>query len=240
MSQTQKEKNLFRPGIDQIPDEFVVGEHYPAPAFFGESRIALSALRLKIEKEREDARHDAKFPSFLNAKEWNKDIEKRISEGTEFGVIFIDFDSFNLVNNTLGHGEGDMLIESFGQMLEKHFRRNTDRLGKVSTDEEPTLIARYGGDEFGITTDLPLDRRREGETASDQMDKELQYFNALSDDFINSRVNSGRLRELGFGISAGAIIYSPSHPESPAQVKDRADRAMYEAKAKNKQGTLSR
>ena len=58
-------------------------------------------------------------------------------------MLFLDFDRFKLVNDSLGHSAGDALLIELARRLQA-FVRPTD------------LIARLGGDEFAI-----LDRGHE-------------------------------------------------------------------------------
>ncbi len=57
--------------------------------------------------------------------------------GDRFAVLFVDLDSFKAVNDTLGHGVGDQLLESV-----------TKRLRSSLRDED--AIARLGADEFAV------------------------------------------------------------------------------------------
>lgn len=52
-------------------------------------------------------------------------------------VVFIDIDKFKLVNDTYGHGVGDMVLQGLTHILQQQLR---------SSD----LLARYGGEEFVV------------------------------------------------------------------------------------------
>ncbi len=54
-----------------------------------------------------------------------------------FSLAFIDIDDFKEVNDTLGHGDGDILLCTVTDVMKYHLRR---------TD----VLARLGGDEFAI------------------------------------------------------------------------------------------
>ena len=60
---------------------------------------------------------------------------KRVKQS--LGLLFIDLDGFKLVNDTLGHGIGDLLLKEVSERLKKCVR-NGD------------TVARLGGDEFTI------------------------------------------------------------------------------------------
>jgi diguanylate cyclase (GGDEF)-like protein/PAS domain S-box-containing protein len=57
-----------------------------------------------------------------------------------FAVLFLDFDGFKLINDSLGHSEGDSLLKMIAQRLESLLRGDD-------------IVARLGGDEFTILLD---------------------------------------------------------------------------------------
>ena len=127
--------------------------------------------------------------------------------GMECGVLFIDLDSFKLVNDTYGHAAGDaVLIEAA--------RRIEGLLG-------PEMIAaRLGGDEFavlvcGVTHQLELAAL--GGTIVSTLSMPI-----VRDDMV-----------LPCGASVGVAI-GPEHGEDGSTLLRAADIALYEAKARGR------
>ena len=55
-------------------------------------------------------------------------------------MFFIDANNFKLINDSLGHQFGDMVLQEIGRRLQKNFR-------------EVDTVARFGGDEFAVLMD---------------------------------------------------------------------------------------
>jgi diguanylate cyclase (GGDEF)-like protein len=72
--------------------------------------------------------------------QWQLALRKKSS----FLLLYIDIDRFKEINDTFGHKEGDKALQDFAAALKECFR---------TTD----ILARIGGDEFALTTDVPPD-----------------------------------------------------------------------------------
>lgn len=124
-----------------------------------------------------------------------------------FAVLFLDFDRFKLINDSLGHGIGDQLLVAIARRLEGCLR-----LGDT--------VARLGGDEFAIlledidSTDAPM-----------RVAEQIQH--ALKVPFLLD--NYEVFITTSIGIVQGSIGY-----KCPEEVLRDADTAMYHAKAKGK------
>ncbi len=64
--------------------------------------------------------------------------------GTGFGVLFVDLDRFKVVNDTLGHRAGDVVLISVAERL-------------VAATRDTDFVARNGGDEFVVIAEDAAD-----------------------------------------------------------------------------------
>src|SRR6185437_11955332 len=87
--------------------------------------------------------------------------------GIAVGVLFCDMDGFKMVNDTLGHDVGDMILVEVGRRIDGCLR-------------EDDTVARLGGDEFAIILD--------GTTHIDAVDAGSRVLQALREPFdVNGR-----------------------------------------------------
>lgn len=123
--------------------------------------------------------------------------------GTQVGLMFVDLDRFKQINDTMGHGFGDLLLQAVAERLESCIRCND-------------TVARLGGDEFAVLlVNLP-DAREAEITARRIVDYFRLPFNILE-------------REIFITASLGIAIYPVDESES-GNLLAKADAAMYEAK----------
>lgn len=127
-------------------------------------------------------------------------VSKR--EGTTFAILAIDLDGFKAVNDSLGHGGGDVVLQQIsGRLLE--------------AVRESDTVARWGGDEFTILLAGAND-----ESAS-ALARKLQHT-------IPSPVRvAGQLAVVGATI--GVASYPEAGSDLQALLSS-ADRAMYRGK----------
>jgi len=80
--------------------------------------------------------------SFVDAV--NDALRRATASGSPVGVLFLDLDHFKLINDSMGHHAGDELLQAVAPRLRTHLRPGD-------------IVARFGGDEFGILVDRLAD-----------------------------------------------------------------------------------
>ena len=135
----------------------------------------------------------------------------RLDPARRFAVLFIDFDRFKQVNDTLGHQAGDQMLREIAERLRRNLR---------ASDFDPnsntgSLVARLGGDEFVLLA------RVNGEGAAQSLARRLLA--ALAPPFQLGG------REVQAAASIGIVLADQGSASAEHLLRD-ADVAMYEAK----------
>ena len=171
-----------------------------------------NALRRSEELFRHQALHDSltKLPNRPLFMDRLKHALDRVDRSTdEIAVLFVDLDNFKLVNDSLGHKEGDRLLVSVARRLRECLRPGD-------------TLARFGGDEFVILLEdvAGVDEATE---VAERLAGRLQAPVML------------RGQEVFVKASIGIVSSSPDGRHTdPEDLLSNADVAMYEAKKKGK------
>jgi len=120
-------------------------------------------------------------------------------------LIFIDLDHFKEINDQFGHSVGDQFLKQIAQKLSSLFR---------TTD----LVARYAGDEFVAI--LPATAGEGAMILAKRIQEALGNYQIMV-----------RGRTLQVSVSIGVDTYESAEGIGGVTLIDRADKAMYEAKA---------
>ncbi len=217
---------------EQIPAEFDVGYLRADGGRFW-ARVSarpidvdgvphLTGMVLDITRHREAERrlrfhatHDA-LTGLPNRLMFQEALERTIEQSRreqrhDYAVLFLDLDGFKLVNDSLGHAAGDLLLVTLAEKI------STALAGEA-------MVARYGGDEFTILPNGPCDGARASAIAREVI--------ALFDSPFD-------IGEQGAWSSAsiGIVLGRPEY-RTPTQILRDADTAMYRAKAAGKSGFM--
>jgi len=167
---------------------------------------AARKLRLQVEENEYQALHDT-LTNLPNRTLFRDRVEQAIlqarREDSRFSLLIMDLDRFKEINDTLGHRNGDLILQAI-----------EPRLRGVLRDVDS--IARFGGDEFAVL--LP------GAANSDAaMRVASKITTALSRPFM--------LKGLTLDVEASiGIAIFPDHGNDVDTLVQRADVAMYMAK----------
>lgn len=130
---------------------------------------------------------------------------------TELALLFVDLDDFKRVNDTYGHPTGDALLRHVAEALRAEYR---------SFDQ----VARYGGDEFVVI--LPNVRGPRADIAASRALTVLREIHIARPDGSHE----------GITVSCGVAEWV--EPEGPAELLERADKALRGSKAAGKDGLV--
>jgi diguanylate cyclase (GGDEF)-like protein len=126
-------------------------------------------------------------------------------EGWPVALLMVDIDGFKLINDRLGHLQGDERLRRIAEILAHGLLRSSD------------FAARYGGDEFAIL--LPATDR----TGAEAVARRLCNSVALAAGEAERRLLEGT-------VSIGGATLSPVPEDSAAALVAAADEALYLAK----------
>jgi diguanylate cyclase (GGDEF)-like protein len=127
----------------------------------------------------------------------------------EVALCMIDIDAFKAFNDTLGHPAGDELLREVARAIQESLR---------AID----IIARYGGEEFAVIL-LDTDGPEGLKTAQKICEA------------VRGRTFAGEEHQPGgrLTVSVGVAAY-PEHAGAQAELIEKADLALYEAKRRGK------
>lgn len=128
--------------------------------------------------------------------------------GQQSVVAMLDLDHFKQVNDTYGHGKGDMVIKALANLL-RHRLRSTD------------IIGRYGGEEFMVVLQ------------DCSMDKAIKVLESLNQDFARLVFNGGNQE---FSVSFSAGVAALNEFGSGEEALEAADHALYQRKKAGRNG----
>ncbi len=153
-----------------------------------------------------------------NRERFRKELEQvsrdALESGNDGAVLFLDLDRFKRVNDSLGIGEGDRLLEAVGRRL-REAARAWD-LANGDTSGGPSMVARLGGDEFTILMPRLRDSADAARLARRVIDAVRRPFEI-----------SGH--QVFLGLSVGAAVF-PRDGADPETLLRHADLAMAAAK----------
>ncbi len=143
-------------------------------------------------------------------------IRARDSANFRYAVMFLDFDRFKLVNDSLGHDVGDALLVQIANRLRGQIRFSTG--SNAGTPRH--VVSRLGGDEFVILLDGIADV------------DDATFVAQMLLDVLSTPYQLGT-HEVYSTVSMGIVFGDRTYDRAEDVLRD-ADTAMYEAKRAGK------
>ncbi len=128
--------------------------------------------------------------------------------GKRGALLYMDLDNFKVLNDTLGHDMGDMLLMRVAERLKQSVR-------------ESDTVSRFGGDEFVV---LLENLNKEYQSALNEVDK-------ITKQILTNLGKPYQLDDIEYTStpSIGVALYG-EHGNTPDELIKNADIAMYKAK----------
>jgi diguanylate cyclase (GGDEF)-like protein len=169
---------------------------------------AMLETLLAQEQSRHLAMHDS-LTGIFNRQGMDDQLSRfRPQVGRTMAIVSLDLDSFKAVNDTYGHGAGDLVLMQVARIISSH-------VGQAD------IVARMGGDEFMIV--VP--------------DCDAQAVKALGRNLVQAICQERFVLESGtvarVGASAGYACF-PEDASTTLELRLRADQALYDAKDSGK------
>ena len=200
----------------QVAGSLLVGSHQPNRVYSAADReillafaehVSLAVTDAKTLEAMHQAFHDsltglASRSLFMDRVEHALALGARGEKGS-VAVLFIDLDRFKMVNDTLGHGAGDLLLVHVGERLRACLRASD-------------TAARLGGDEFAVLL-------QDAATATEAEGVAERIIEAIAAAFLINDKEVFVDASIGIAVSAASDI-------SADDLLRNADVAMYQAK----------
>jgi diguanylate cyclase (GGDEF)-like protein len=139
-----------------------------------------------------------------------KELNRAKTQFTTFSLAILDLDNFKKFNDTFGHLKGDKLLEFVAKLLLKECKPHN------------FVVARYGGEEFTVI--MPEKDEKEA----------FRFINTLRKQLNDSHYEGVDIFPHGcISFSAGVTEYRKGITDK-SQLLDKADQALYYAKAQGK------
>lgn len=126
--------------------------------------------------------------------------------GASLGVLFIDLDGFKAVNDTLGHKQGDVLLQEIANNIKESLRQDD-------------LVVRIGGDEFVVVIS----------------NANTEVLARIAEKMLGLCASELPHESGSIVVSASiGVSHYPSDARNVTELLEFADQAMYQAKVEGK------
>ena len=167
------------------------------------------SLKTALERQRhvqdmEQAAYTDALTGLRNRRSFSEDLRALAQQQRPYSVVMIDLDGMKAVNDTHGHAEGDLLLQTFARQLIR---------GLYASD----LAYRLGGDEFALVLkDPPADAEVLAQIIGERLKRTVAW-----------------TRALGFATIDASLGWAsvPQDAQDGQAALELADQRMYQHKA---------
>jgi len=165
----------------------------------------IAYLKQELEAVKQSARTDS-LTGLLNRGAFNHELNEICKNtSTDTALLLFDLDHFKDINDTYGHLVGDKVIQFFAELLKKY-------------SGEDCMSARYGGEEMALLMT----------NTSEQ--KAVKIADTIRVHLANSRIKKRGHDEAIDQVTVSVGISMKNQQDIPADMIERADKALYQSK----------
>ncbi len=182
------------------------------------SLLGLSRYQMVVREKQQLAKEVGRDPltRMFNQGSLYKRLEEELAIAKRYhrslSYLMVDIDNFKEVNDRFGHRRGDQLLKQVARTIRRTIRK-------------ADVLARYGGDEFGII--LPETDTKGGYVQAERIRKAICQ--------IRLPISSRKIR---CAVSIGVASFFDETTQTVEDLIRRADEALYLAKNQGKNRTI--
>jgi len=136
-------------------------------------------------------------------------------EKKPLGLIMFDIDNFKIYNDTYGHPQGDVLLQTIAEILRRTLNRASD------------IAVRWGGEEFCVL--LP----------DTDINGTINIAEQIRTNIMNTIIPCTDGKVTNITVSLGAVSMIPESKDAMADYLSEVDKLLYTAKRSGKNRTCS-
>ncbi len=169
------------------------------------SSLEIAKLKEELNAVKKASRTDG-LTGLLNRGAFNNELNTVCQQtNTDIALALFDIDHFKKVNDTYGHVLGDKVLQYFSGLLQKHAGNNH-------------LVARYGGEEMAMIL------------MNISLKEATSITNKICVALADSRLKKKGQEEYIYQITVSAGVSMLKKEDSPSNITERADKALYQSK----------
>lgn len=186
---------------------------------FDEMAQALQDRNVRLDQALQELREQAStdaLTGLYNRRHFREVLQRELTRAKRHGInialVMVDLDYFKKINDTRGHGAGDLVLREIGALLKENLRAGD-------------TACRFGGEEFALI--LPESGREGARLKAETLRQAVSELDLAYDG-----------RELGRLTASFGIALFPDHADEPDALLRAADEALYAAKGAGRNRVL--